>query len=167
MSDSDLGQFNDTKLSDETRREISEFVERSDHYNSVEEFIEDAASYQVELLQRTTDAAQKPITRTNSVVLRLLTTIDRAIAKLHRTWLDLTRQYVSLISRSEDRSPPRSKSQSRTTAAEKMQLYRQDSSLNEDDRTYQQRTIEMRSLLEHENLSAAEIERKIREAEDE
>lgn len=59
MNDSDLGRFNDAKSSDETRREISEFAERSDHYNSVEELIEDAASYQVELLQRTTDSVQQ------------------------------------------------------------------------------------------------------------
>lgn len=164
MSNSDLGQFNDTtKLSDKTRREISEFVERSDHYDSVEEFIEDATRYQIELLQQTTDAAQQPIMRTNSIVLRLLTMTDRAVAELHRLLLKVIQQYISLISRSEDHPSVQPKPQSRTTAAEKMELYHQDT----DNRTYQQRTEEMRSLLKQENLSAAEIEQKIQESEDE
>jgi hypothetical protein len=166
MSDPDLGRFNDVDLSDETRREISEFVERSDHYDSVEEFIEDAVNYQIEFFQRTADATQQPITRTNSVVLRLLATIDHALAGLHRKLLDITRRYVALLFQSRDQLATESPSRSRTTAAEKMKLYSRRDTSNTANRTYRQRTAEMRDLLENEGLSHDEIERAIRDVED-
>lgn len=165
MSNSDLGQSDAPELSDDIRREISEFVDQSEHYSSVEEFIEDAARYQIEFFQRTTDAAQQPIDQTNSVVLRVLTAVDHAIAELHEALISIIRQYVSLISQSENQyTQPQPRS--RTTAAEKMELYNQNSHSDTVNRTYQQRTAEMRSLLEQKDLSSAEIEQGIRESED-
>ena len=155
MSNSDLGYSNGAELSNDTRREISEFVDRSDHYDSVEEFVEDAARYQIELLRRTADTAQQPIKRTDSAVLRILSLIDRTVTTVHQRVLDITHQYVSLRSRSEDEHV---RSRSRTTAAEKMERYGRSDGSDISTRTYRQRTAEMRELLEREGLSTEEIE---------
>jgi vacuolar-type H+-ATPase subunit I/STV1 len=163
MSNSDLGYSDATELSDDTRREISEFVNRSDHYDSVEEFIEDAARYQIELLQRTTDTAQKPAERTNSAVLRMLTVADRIVTELHQRLLDSIDRYRSFISQPEEQP---TQYRSRTTAAEKMQRYGGSDDVNGVDRAYRQRTAEMRGLMNREQLSSAEIEQEIRDAED-